>query len=390
MTKVIAVVPTYNERDNIGPLIEALIAASAGIRHDFEILVVDDNSPDGTQDVIRELQTRYPNVQLLTGTKEGLGVAYARGLEHALTALGADIVLHMDADFSHNPADVPRLIAQIDAGYDLVVGSRYIPEGRLSEDWSITRKLISRVANFGVRIIAGIGAIHDCTGGFRAYRASVLRRVDLNAAPRGYAVLTYLAYNSLMAGAKVTEVPITFANRAKGTSKLRMSDAAELFLNAWWIRYDRRERFYRRATGGISGVAVNLALVALLYYGLSTPRLLASALSIEASILFSFGWRESWGLALGRRSVNVGERLLRTQLLALPSSALTFGAFALLTRGSTPVVPAQALGIVPAMFWNYFVGDRALDVLRRLNLLHDVSRAQDAELQEDMHDVRPI
>ncbi len=390
MTRVIVVVPTYNERDNIRPLVEALIASSAEIRHDFEILVVDDNSPDGTQDVIHELQARCPNVRLLTGTKHGLGVAYARGIEYALSALHADIVLHMDADFSHNPADVPRLIAEIDAGHDLVVGSRYIPGGRLSEDWGISRKLISRVANFGVRIIAGIGIIHDCTGGFRAYRASILRRVDLDAAPRGYAVLTYLAYNSLMAGAKVAEVPITFANRTEGTSKLRMSDAAELFLNAWWIRYDRRERFYRRATGGVSGVVVNLALVALLYYGFGIPKLLASALSIEASILFSFGWRESWGLALGRRSTNIVGRLLRTQLLAFPSFVLTFSSFALLTRDGASVILAQALGIVPAMFWNYFVGDRALDVLRRLNLLHDVSRAQDVESQEDARDVKPI
>ncbi|MDP9236901.1 MAG: glycosyltransferase family 2 protein [Chloroflexota bacterium] len=388
--KVVTVVPTYNERDNIRPLIEALIAASAEIQHEFEILVVDDNSPDGTQDVIRELQAQYPNVRLLTGTKQGLGVAYARGLESALSALHADIVVHMDADFSHNPADVPRLIAEIDAGHDLVVGSRYIPGGRLSEGWGITRKLISRVANFGVRMIAGIGVIHDCTGGFRAYRSTLLRRVTLDAAPRGYAVLTYLAYNSLMAGAKVTEVPITFANRAEGTSKLRMSDAAELFLNAWWIRYDRRERFYRRATGGVSGVAVNLALVALLYYGFDVPRLLASALSIEASILFSFGWRESWGLALGRPSTNLVGRLLRTQLLAVPSFAFTFSSFAVLVREGVSVIPAQALGIVPAMLWNYFVGDRALDLLRRRNMLHDMSRAQDVESQEDARDVRPI
>lgn len=388
--KVVAVVPTYNERENIGPLVEALITASIETPHDFEVLVVDDNSPDGTQDVIRELQQRFPNVRLLSGTKEGLGVAYARGLEHALSELHADIVLHMDADFSHNPADVPRLVAQIDAGYDLVVGSRYIPGGRLSKDWGITRKLISRVANSGIRIIAGIGAIHDCTGGFRAYRATVLRRVDLKLAPRGYAVLTYLAYNTLMAGAKVTEVPITFANRAEGDSKLRMSDAIELFLNAWWIRYDRRERFYRRATGGVSGIAVNLALVALLHYALGVEPLPASALAIETSILFSFGWRESWGIALGRHTTRFFERLVRTHILAVPSFALTFGVFALLNRAGTPVVPAQAAGIVPAMLWNYFVGDRALDMLRRMDLLHDVNREADNESQEDGHDVRPI
>jgi dolichol-phosphate mannosyltransferase len=388
--KVVVVVPTYNERENIGPLVEGLIAASRGIRHEFEILVVDDDSPDGTQKVIREMQSRFPNVRLLTGTKEGLGVAYARGLAHALSSLQADIVVHMDADFSHNPADVPRLVAQIDAGYDLAVGSRYVRGGRLSDEWSITRKLISRVANFGVRIVAGIGAIHDCTGGFRAYRGTVLRRLNLAAAPRGYAVLTYLAYNMLMAGARVTEIPITFSNRAEGDSKLRASDAAELFVNAWWIRYDRRDRFYRRVSGGLSGVAVNLALVALLYYVFGSPALATSALSIEASILFSFTWRESWVRALGGENAHRSARLLRTHVWAAPSFALTFFTFALLRRAGVEVVTAQAAGIVPAMFWNYFIGDRALDMLRRKNLLHDVRQEPEEKLQDEAHDARTI
>ncbi len=386
--KVVIVVPTYNERENIGLLITRLEDASAAMTHDVEILVVDDSSPDGTQDVVRAMQETYPNVRLLSGEKQGLGVAYVRGLGYALTALAADIVLHMDADFSHNPADVPRLIAQVDAGYDLVVGSRYIPGGRLSDDWGITRKLISRVANLGVRTIAGIGTIHDCTGGFRAYRGTTLRQVDLDSAPRGYAILTYLAYNSLMAGAKATEVPITFSNRAEGTSKLRASDAVELFLNAWWIRYDRRDRFYRRATGGLSGVAVNLALVVALYYGLSIPALAASAIAIEASILFSFAWRESWGLALRRPTTHVVGRLLQTHLIAVPSFTLTLGTFAGASRAGAGVLPAQALGIAPAMIWNYFVGDRALDAMRKMKLLPGIGHEPEAELLESEHDVQ--
>ncbi len=388
--KLVIVVPTYNERDNIGTLITRLQDASAAIKHDVEILVVDDSSPDGTQDVVREMQSRYPNVRLLSGDKQGLGVAYVRGLGHALTTLSADVVLHMDADFSHDPADVPRLIAQIDAGYDLVVGSRYIPGGRLSDDWGVTRKLISRVANLGVRTIAGIGAIHDCTGGFRAYRGSTLRQVDLESAPRGYAILTYLAYNSLMAGARTTEVPITFSNRAEGTSKLRASDALELFLNAWWIRYDRRDRFYRRATGGLSGVAVNLALVAALYHGLHRPALVASAVAIEASILFSFAWRESWGLALHRPATNVVGRLARTHVVALPSCTLTLGTFAAASHAGAGIVAAQALGIVPAMLWNYFAGDRALDAVRDLNLLNRRRTDPAAAFLESEHDVQPV
>lgn len=382
--KVVTVIPTYNERENIGPLIEALNAAAVVLRHPYEILVCDDNSPDGTQDVIREMQARYDNVRLLAGTKEGLGVAYARGLGYALEELRGDIVMHMDADFSHNPADLPRMIAKIDEGYDLVVGSRYVPGGRLAQDWGLFRKLISRVANSGIRVIAGLWAIHDCTGGFRAYRADVLRKVDLAAAPKGYAILTYLAYNSLMAGAKAAEIPITFSQRAEGDSKLRASDAMELFLNAWWIRYDRRDRFFRRATGGLSGVAVNLVTLAVLHYGLGLPALASSAIAIEVSVLFSFGWRRVWAVALGKPRQPIVEAMTKTHVLAVPSFLLTLGTFAALTSAGVRAVPAQAIGIIPAMFWNYFVGDRALDVLRRWKILPLHKRVESLEEVNDV------
>jgi dolichol-phosphate mannosyltransferase len=386
--KVVAVVPTYNERENIGPLIEALNDAADGLGHPFEILVCDDNSPDGTQDVIREMQTRYDNVRLLAGTKEGLGVAYARGLRYALDELHGDIIMHMDADFSHNPADLSRMIAKIDEGFDLVVGSRYVPGGRLSQEWGIVRKLISRVANSGIRVIAGLGAIHDCTGGFRAYRATMLQHVDIEAAPRGYAVLTYLAYQSLMAGARATEIPITFSQRAEGDSKLRVSDAAELFLNAWWIRYDRRDRFYRRATGGLSGVAINVATLALLYYVAAVPAIAASAVAIEVSVLFSFGWRRMWSVALNKPRRAIVSAVVRTHIFAAPSAALTLGTFAVLTRAGVTPAAAQAIGVVPAMIWNYFVGDRALNVLRDLNVVKD-PRPRGGGPNEEVRDVQP-
>jgi dolichol-phosphate mannosyltransferase len=367
--KVVTVIPTYNERDNIGPLIEALNKAAIDLRHPYEILVCDDNSPDGTQDVIRETQTKYDNVRLLAGPNEGLGVAYARGLAYALEELHGDIVMHMDADFSHNPADLPRMIAKLDEGYDLVVGSRYVPGGRLAQDWGLFRKLISRVANSGIRVIAGLWAIHDCTGGFRAYRADVLRQVDLAAAPKGYAILTYLAYNSIMAGARATEIPITFSQRAEGDSKLRASDAMELFLNAWWIRYDRRDRFFRRATGGLSGVAVNLLALAALYHGAGVPAIPASAIAIELSVLFSFAWRRVWAVALNKPRQPIVETITKTHVLAVPSFLLTLGTFAALRSSGMNAIAAQAIGIIPAMFWNYFIGDRALDLLRRRNVI---------------------
>jgi dolichol-phosphate mannosyltransferase len=374
--RVVIVLPTYNERANIEPLIAALQTACAETRHRCEVLVVDDSSPDGTGDVVRGLQQRYDNLQLLSGKKQGLGVAYARGIDHALRKMGADVIVHMDADFSHDPADVPRLVAKIDEGYDFVVGTRYMEGGGLPGDWGWHRRLISRLANFGARIIAGLTALHDCTNGYRAYRASVLLPVDLSSAPRGYAVLTFLAYHGLMNGRGVAEVPIVFSQRAQGTSKLRLNDVTEFFLNAWWIRYDRRERFLRYASGGLSSVAANLATIALLYYVAGVPAPAASPLAIEASILFSIGWRRIWGRALGRRQGGLGAFGVRTHVLAVPPSLLTFGVFFVLTRTGVPVIASQAAGIAPALIWNYFIGDRGLDMLRRLNVMGDLSKIE--------------
>ena len=381
---VVVVVPTYNERGNIEPLIEGLTASFERVPHECEILIVDDNSPDGTGAAVEEMQGGDARIHLLRGEKQGLGVAYARGLDYALRAMHADAVVHMDADFSHDPADVPRLIAKLDEGYDMVVGARYIEGGGLPDDWGARRKLISRLANFGTRTIAGISSLHDCTNGYRAYRATVLSRVDLASAPPGYAVLTYLAYQMLMAGARTAEVPVVFSNRAEGTSKLRFEDAKELFLNVWWIRYDRRDRFLRYATGGLSGVAANLLVVSVLYYGASMAPLAASALATEASIIYSFAWRRMWARAVGRRSESAAAAFARTQALALPSFALSLGTFALLNRAGLPVVLSQAAAITPAMAWNYFIGDRLLDELRRMKVLNDRPAAE--HLPEEIAD----
>jgi dolichol-phosphate mannosyltransferase len=364
--RVVVVVPTYNERENLGPLLEALRAQFAAMRYDGHVLVVDDNSPDGTAEVARETARSWPNVHLLTGPKLGLGVAYKRGIRHALDELGADVVIQMDGDFSHNPADIPRLLAALDGGADFVIGSRYVRGGRAPDDWGPARRAISLLANLGARFIAGLYHVHDCTNGFRAIRGSLLRQIDLDEAPpRGYAILAYLIYQAISVGGRVEEVPIAFLNRAKGKSKLRMSDALELFINVWWVRYDRRDRFYRLAAGGLSGVAANLAALAVLHEAFGLQAAAASALALEIGVLYSFAWREIWSLALRRgKGVPAFLRLVLYNFVSLPSFLLTLATFALLW-GLLDVhyLAAQALGILPALVWNYLAGDRLLSPL---------------------------
>ena len=363
--KIAVVVPSYNERENVGPLIEALQGQFASMPHDMHVLVVDDDSPDGTADVVRAAARRWPNVHLLSGEKRGLGVAYVRGIRYALDELAADAVVQMDADFSHDPADLPRLVAALDAGADFVIGSRYVPGGKAPPDWGLVRRAISMVANLGARAIAGLYRVHDCTNGFRAIRGSVLGTIAVERAPRGYVILMYLIYQALSQGARVVEVPVVFTNRSAGESKLRAGDAIEFFINAWWIRYDRRETFYRLASGGLSGVAANLGALYLLHEPLGVPAAAASAAALEIAILYSMVWRQAWSIAARRPAwPEVLPRLLLFHVISLPSFLLTFGSFLLLTNvWDVHFLAAQALGILPALVWNYFLGERVLERL---------------------------
>jgi dolichol-phosphate mannosyltransferase len=214
--------PTYNERDNLEPMLRAL--APHGVR----VLVIDDNSPDGTGDLADRLAAELAYVDVLHRPgKSGLGPAYLAGFRRAL-ADGAERIFEMDCDFSHNPADVPRLLAATEDA-DLALGSRYVPGGRVG-NWGLGRRAISAAGSFYARVLLSSG-IRDLTGGFKCYRREVLETIDLGAVrSRGYAFQIETTYRALRAGFRVVEVPITFVDREAGGSKMSRS----IVLEAIW------------------------------------------------------------------------------------------------------------------------------------------------------------
>jgi dolichol-phosphate mannosyltransferase len=219
------VLPTYQEAENITAIVEALLAEfdEAGI--DGHVLVVDDSSPDSTADLADRVVERDTRVTVLRrATKEGIGPAYLDGFSNAL-AHGAELVLEMDADFSHDPRDVPRLIAAArDA--DLVLGSRYTPGGGVAR-WGLLRRLISRGGCWYARRVLGVG-VRDLTGGFKCFRRIVLETVPLDqVAAAGYVFQVEVTYRTLLAGFRVVEVPITFTDRVRGESKMHGSIVRE-------------------------------------------------------------------------------------------------------------------------------------------------------------------
>ena len=227
------VLPTFNEAENIESIVAAIVpvlerAAPLG----FGVLIVDDDSPDGTGEIADRLAAGQTGIEVLhRSVREGLGPAYLAGFRHALAA-GAGYVLEMDADGSHDPNDLARLIAAVrDDGADLALGSRYVAGGKVT-DWSFLRRATSRGGSWYARVVLGLD-VRDLTGGFKCFAAEVLDAIDLDSVrSRGYAFQVELTYRAVRAGFRVVEIPITFRNRTLGSSKMSWRIAAEA---AWLV-----------------------------------------------------------------------------------------------------------------------------------------------------------
>jgi dolichol-phosphate mannosyltransferase len=229
------VLPTYNEAENVEPLVEA---ARAKLPASAQVLIVDDGSPDGTGEIADRLAERHENVRVLhRARKEGLGPAYIAGFREALAG-GAGLILEMDVDFSHDPAYLPRLL-EASKRADLVLGSRYVPGGGVS-DWGPLRRAVSRGGSIYARLVLGVD-VRDLTGGFKCFRREVLEAIDLDQiSTHGYAFQVEMTYRAIRLGFKVIEVPIIFRERRVGASKMNLGIAAEA---VWRLPLLRRYTF---------------------------------------------------------------------------------------------------------------------------------------------------
>ncbi|MGJ3522607.1 GtrA family protein [Nitratidesulfovibrio sp. D1] len=366
--RIAIVIPTYNEADNISLLLDALHGQFHHIPHEMLVLVVDDNSPDGTADIVRTRQCNTPWLHLLTGRKEGLGAAYIRGMTYAVDVLGADAVMEMDADFSHDPADVPRMIAALDAGADMVIGSRYVKGGSIPDDWGLHRKLNSKFGNIAARLIAGMHQVADCTAGFRAIRASMLRRIDLPSLnARGYVFQIALLHEMLVQGARITEIPVKFTDRTRGTTKLGLADIAEFLLRVWAIRLRSMRTFLFFCFVGATGVAVNLAGFTALLAG-GVPPLLASPLAVEIAILWNFLLNNRLTFSKTESGRSPFGKLLRFNLASLAGLGVHWATFWGITHvfPTFPPLMAQTIAIAPSTVTNYVLYSRWVFSTNRL------------------------
>ena len=241
----IVIIPTYNERENI----ENIIRAVFGLEHGFHILVVEDGSPDGTANIVRELQKEFPERlhMIERSGKLGLGTAYIAGFKWALER-EYEYIFEMDADFSHNPNDLPRLYAAChDGGNDVSIGSRYV-SGVNVVNWPMGRVLMSYFASKYVRLITGL-PIHDTTAGFVCYRRRVLQTLDLDSIRfKGYAFQIEMKFTAYKYGFRIKEVPVIFINRELGTSKMNSSIFGEAMFGVIRLKWESLFKKYENTT----------------------------------------------------------------------------------------------------------------------------------------------
>ena len=354
------VLPTYNESENVRILLPRIFEQADRIAsHELHVLVVDDDSPDGTADVVRELQGRFPHLHIITGKKKGLGEAYKRGFAHALKELDPDLVLQMDADLQHSPDMLPLLISLQEHGFTFVIGSRFTYGGS-TPDFSFRRRMMSLVGNWLLRNMGGLPGIKDCTSGFRCIKAELLKRCDLDGLnTKGYSFQSSLLYELVRNGARVIEVPITFPDRTRGESKLGFADQIEFLFNLLRIRFRETSEFMRFLFVGASGVVVNLGLYWILTRLFSVGLEVAAPIAIEASIVSNFTLNNLYTFRARDSRNSLGRRFLYFHIAAGLAGIVNYSILIVLVNvfGVYDIL-ANCVGIAAGTMVNYMINSR--------------------------------
>lgn len=387
MPKAIIIIPTYNEALAITPTLEAVFAVLNTIKTwDVGVLVVDDTSPDKTYEVVERLQQRFPKLHLLINkTKAGLGGAYLKGMEYAFSELKAAVAFEFDADLSHDPTKIPAMLLKVEEGYDLVLGSRYVPGGGTPEDWGWHRTFLSAMGNLTTRVILGNFTVKDWTAGYRAITKKVYDAISPEMHTERFAGYTFqigFLHKTVKAGFTVAEVPYHFKNRVVGESKIGPEYIKNtlIYLLKTRIQEIMAMRLFKfLVVGGTTALLqlLTLALFRLLlaghtevYFGFITPFSIATFLAIEMAVVTNFTLSNLWTFA--DRTLTMSQipvKFLQFNLASAGSILIQMLVAFISERliGLRPlfVLPViqktidsgtifAMVGILIGMFWNFF------------------------------------
>jgi len=298
MVRIVIVMPAYNEAANIGKMIDALCGEEFPKINKAKmlLLIVDDFSPDGTGNIVRQMMKQYKMLYLLQGKKAGLGMAYVRGMRYAMKMLGADAVLEMDADFQHPPRFIKPMVEAYVNGAEYVIGSRYIKGGSVPKEWALFRKMVSFFGNLFIRIVLVRPKLHDLTTGFRLTKVKgVLDKIKLENLMelKRFAYKVDLLYQSVKLAKVVKEVPLQFAARVAETSKFNTKEMVSTFKVAIILGIKDKIRFLKFGIVGFVGYLVN-ALALKLLTVLGTPGFIAWSIPVELAIISNFTLNNLW------------------------------------------------------------------------------------------------
>ena len=300
MEKVVIIIPTYNEKENINLLIDVLedIFRNVPPKWDMHILVVDDSSPDGTGEVVKEKMKKFNNVHLFTNSeKVGLGGAYMKGMNHAVYKLKADLMFEFDADFQHDPKLIPDFLKKIEEGADIVLGSRYIKGGSIPKYWGFMRKVLSIGGNFYIRLLMLDRKIHDWTTGYRAVRPWLFEKVKSKITElKTYTFQISFLYFARREGAKIAEVPLNFAERKWGESKMPGMESTIktfIFVTRTRILDFIHSRFFKFGIVGFTGFLVNFLFLRI-FREIGLKEFFAWLFSTEAAIANNYILNNLW------------------------------------------------------------------------------------------------
>jgi dolichol-phosphate mannosyltransferase len=393
----VIIVPTYNERPNVRRLLPILDKVLGAIKNwRVEVLIVDDSSPDGTADEVRDLQKKYHFLHLLVNKKKnGLGAAYLKGMAEVFGTMKADVAMEFDADLSHDPLKIPEFLAKLDAGADLVVGSRYMPGGSIPANWGLHRKFLSVVGNIFITVVLTSRAVHDWTTGYRAIRRSVYEAIVGEMNDRKFSGYTFqigFLLKTLRHGFKVAEVPFHFVDRTEGVSKLGTEYIINILKYVLWTRWLEisNSRIFKLLAVGTIGFVVNFVffrlfsaiglggMVRQLLLGTATgtdavskvlsDQGVAVVLSAEVAIVSNYLWGNFWTFA-DRQIHGLGKHLaaflkinlssvgaILIQYAAMQLGTFLIGIHTLFRIGSFDFATDNiylVAGVLIGMIWNF-------------------------------------
>lgn len=361
--KIVVVIPTYNEKDNIGGTIDNLIKVFAKIpsKYQAEILVIDDNSPDGTAEIVKQKAKLEARIKFLPNRqKAGLGAAYIKAFRYAMAKLHADAVFEYDADGSHQPQYIPGMVAELDQGADVVVGSRYVPGGSMPDNWGWNRKLISYFGNFIARSVLWTWQYKDMTSGFRVSKTKYLKQVDLdNLLSKQFAYKIHLYYALHRLGAKIVEFPIDFIDRSKGKSKFPRNNIIDSLRVVFTLRWRQNEKLFKVMIIGGIGTVIQLIVFNLLRLSLGLSW--AQNLAIEAAIVSNFVLNNIWTFKEKSWSLI---RFVKFNILSLGSiviqNVVLIAGVKILGQSFLIENGLVLLGIILGLIWNYLMYTRVV------------------------------